>query len=424
MTSILTTSGLGYVYWVVAAHLFDAKQVGLATALVSLMTVTAIVANLGTAPALVQRLPTRASIEDWSTTLSASLFGGFGFGALAGLLVLAGLGLFSHRLAIAQSDPALALLLVLGTSFWAVSLVLDYTFIAERQSRSMSVRGALFALVKIPLLAAPAIAFGTSSGATTIFASWVIGCAISCVVGLAVMVPALRPGFRLRRAGTATELREMSRLLAGNYLVTLGNSLPLYLLPVIVVSRISTTANAYFYITWMVGGLFFMISSAAGSSLFAEGSADPQRIAAAARSSIRFTTVLLAPAMLFVFVAGKLLLSLFGSAYAANGTHLLWILAIAAIPDAITNIYAPVLRVRQRLLAAGAMTMGMALTALIGAWIVAPTLRLDGIGLVWLASQSLGSVWVAWDTGALSRAFQLTIARRAAFASALRGRQG
>jgi O-antigen/teichoic acid export membrane protein len=128
--------------------------------------------------------------------------------------------------------------------------------------------------------------------------------------------------------------------------------------------------------------------------------------------------------MLFVFVAGKLLLSLFGSAYAANGTHLLWILAIAAIPDAITNIYAPVLRVRQRLLAAGAMTMGMALTALIGAWIVAPTLRLDGIGLVWLASQSLGSVWVAWDTGALSRAFQLTIARRAAFASALRGRQG
>jgi peptidoglycan/LPS O-acetylase OafA/YrhL/O-antigen/teichoic acid export membrane protein/SAM-dependent methyltransferase len=403
MMTIVTTSGFGYAYWVAAAHLFAAPQVGLATALVSLMTVTAIVANFGTAPALVQRLPTRGNIEDWSTTLSASLLGSAGFGAAAAVIVLAGLGLFSHRLTVAQSDPALALLFVLGTSVWAVSLVLDYTFIAERRSRSMSVRGALFAIIKIPLVAAPVVAFGSSSGATTIFASWVVACAISCAVGVFVMVPALRSGFRLRRSGTVTEMRAMSRLLAGNYLITLGNSLPLYLLPVIVVSRLSATANAYFYITWMVGGLFFMISSSIGSSLFAEGSNHPGRLAAATRASVRLTILLLAPAMFFVFVAGKWILSIFGPAYAANGTHLLWILAVAAIPDAITNIYAPVLRVRDRLRAAGVMTMSMALWTIVAAWIVAPSLKLEGVGAVWLAGQALGSLWVAWDTGTIAR---------------------
>jgi 2-polyprenyl-3-methyl-5-hydroxy-6-metoxy-1,4-benzoquinol methylase len=169
------------------------------------------------------------------------------------------------------------------------------------------------------------------------------------------------------------------------------------------VSRLSTTANAYFYITWMVGGIFFMISSSIGSSLFAEGSNHPDRLITTARSSVRFTTMLLAPAMLFVFVAGKWILSIFGPAYAAHGTYLLWILAVAAIPDAITNIYVPVLRVRHRLRAAGVLTMGMALSTIVGAWIVAPTLKLEGIGAIWLAGQAAGSLWVAWDTGAIAR---------------------
>ncbi len=412
MMATVITSAFGYAYWVAAAHLFPASQVGLATALVSLMTVTAIVANFGTGPALVQRLPTRTSIEGWSTTMSASLLGAVGFGAAAAAIVLAALGVVSHRLSVVQSDPVLALLFVFGTIFWAVGLVLDYTFIAERHSRSMSARGAVFAIVKIPLVVAPAIAVGSGSGATAIFASWVVGSAISCLVGIFVMVPALRPGFRIRRAGAATEMRAMSRLLAGNYLITLGNSLPLYLLPVIVLTRLSATANAYFYITWMVGGLFFMISSSVGSSLFAEGSNHPERLIVAARASIRLTTLLLAPAMLLIFVAGEWILSIFGSAYAAHGTHLLWILAVAAIPDAITNIYAPVLRVRHRLRAAAVMTMAMAVGTIIGAWIVAPTLKLTGVGAVWLTGQALGSLWVAWDTGAAARILHLAALRR------------
>jgi hypothetical protein len=44
--------------------------------------------------------------------------------------------------------------------------------------------------------------------------------------------------------------------------------------------------------------------------------------------------------------------------------------------------------------------MGIALITIAGSWIVAPSLKLVGIGIVWLASQTLGSLWVAWDSGA------------------------
>ena len=119
--------------------------------------------------------------------------------------------------------------------------------------------------------------------------------------------------------------------------------------------------------------------------------------------------MLLAPAMLLIFVAGEQSVSIFGSAYAAHGTHLLWILAVAAIPDAITNIYAPVLRVRHRLRAAAVMTMAMAVGTIIGAWILAPTLKLTGVGAVWLTGQALGSLWVAWDTRAIARVLHLAV---------------
>ncbi len=397
MLTIVLTSSLGYAYWLAAAHLFPARQIGLATGLVSLMTITAIIANLGTAPALVQRLPTRGDTEAWSTTLSASLLGGAFVGLLAGLLVLLLLPALSPQLSAARSEPAIAALFLTGTSACVCSTVLDYAFIAERHGRAMSVRGAVFALAKIPLVLLPAVAFGTVHGTVLIFGSWVAAYILSCLVGVALMLPRLRPGFRLRLKGTLRELRAIAHLLAGNYLITLGNALPLYILPVIVVTRLSATANAYFYITWMVGGIFFMISSSVGSSLFAEGSNEPARLSSATRASVRLTAMLLAPAILLVLLIGEWILGLFGPAYASNGTHLLWVLMLAAIPDAITNLYVPVLRVRHRLRAAGVLTIAMAAGTIVGAWVVAPRWGLTGIGLVWLIGQSLGSIWVGWD---------------------------
>jgi O-antigen/teichoic acid export membrane protein len=270
-------------------------------------------------------------------------------------------------------------------------------FIAERHSRLLSVRAAVFGASRIAIVAVPLATAALHRSATLIFGSWVLAALISCLVGGWMLRFYVRREWRFRLVGVWGELRLIVRSLAGNHLITVGNVLPTYLLPLVVITRLSKADSAYFYIAWMVGGMFFMISSTTGSSLFAEGSHDPAALRAKVISSARFTSALVAPAILFAAVFGHGILALFGPAYSHRGFTLLLILAVSAIPDAVSNLYVPVLRVRNRLRAGAALTLGMALFSVIAGWIVAPSLGLAGIGAAWGVGQTLGGVWVVWD---------------------------
>jgi O-antigen/teichoic acid export membrane protein len=186
----------------------------------------------------------------------------------------------------------------------------------------------------------------------------------------------------------------MSTAYIGNYLATLGNVIPFALLPTIIVARLSATDNAYFYVTWLLGGAFFMVSSAVGSALFAEGSNDPERIDTETRSAVKITALMLAPMMLLFFVAGHWLLAVFGARYSSHGTTLLFVLTASAIPDAITNIYNARLRALEQLAFPAAMNMGMAAITLLGAWLLLPPLGILGAGVAWIAAQTAGTVAV------------------------------
>lgn len=396
MTTTIVNSALGYGYWLIVARLFSPTTVGLAAGLIALMTITSLASNLGTPSSLVARLPTRKNAEDWSRSLSASLIGGAAFGIVAAAIVLIGFAGVSPVVPTARSSVLLTLLFVVGCASWTASTVLDYTFIALRRSSAMTARNTLFGLAKIPLVLLGVAVAQAQGGATIVFASWVLACCVSCAVSLCFTLRRLYPTARLRLVGTLSELIGFRRVLLSNHLITLGNVLPAYVLPLIVVSRLSTRANAFFYITWLVGGVFFTVSSSIASSLFAEGSNSPLALQRLSSRSMRLTTKLLLPAMIAMALLGRYVLGVFGPQYAKAGIGLLLVLTVAAIPDAITNIQVAVLRVERRLRAAAILTCSMALLALIGGWALAPE-GITAIGLVWLAAQSLGSAWVAWD---------------------------
>src|SRR5205823_5518909 len=70
MGTTVATSVIGYLYWIIATHLYSAHDVGLASALISIMTLTSTLANLGIGSTLVQMLPHRESGYAWSLTLN------------------------------------------------------------------------------------------------------------------------------------------------------------------------------------------------------------------------------------------------------------------------------------------------------------------------------------------------------------------
>jgi len=120
-------------------------------------------------------------------------------------------------------------------------------------------------------------------------------------------------------------------------------------LPIMVVNFLGPVQNAYFYIAWMMAALLLAIPISVSQSLFAEGSHFNEKLRENVIKSVKFTFLLLVPAVILLILVGKWLLLAFGQGYSANALHLLWILAISSLPTGITNIYMSILRVTSRI---------------------------------------------------------------------------
>ncbi|MDQ3890524.1 MAG: lipopolysaccharide biosynthesis protein [Actinomycetota bacterium] len=395
MATSLVTAALGYVYWLVAAHLYPAEAIGLAAALLSGTALVSSLGGVGMSAALIQYLPRRRAGAAWSVTLTAALAASTGLTAAGGVLlvtlVLPRLRSTFHEVA---SNPVFAALVVAAIVLTTVSLVLDGAFVAERRSEGMLARNTVFSLVKIPVLSVPVL-FGLHD-AHALFSTWLVGLVAGAAAGF-LLVSRLGRAYRLTLDGVLPELRVLRGAFLGHHLIALGGQLPMYVLPFLVVTRVSVTANAYFYVSWMIGSLFFIASNAVASALFAEGSHDPDENQAQTWRALKVITLLVVPGMALMAAFGDTVLGLFGSEYAEHGTALLLLLVASAVPDGITNVYVTRLRVQHKLGRAATLNVGMAVVALTLAWPLLGRMGIAGAGVAWLVAQMLGTLFVSVD---------------------------
>jgi len=234
--------------------------------------------------------------------------------------------------------------------------------------------------------------------------AWIAGCALSLAVTYGVLMPRLSTRYRPAIAGIAREVRSMAGAFAGNYFITLGYLLTTFLLPLIVVTRLTPEDTAYFYVAWLLGGAFFTVTSSVGSALFAEGAHDPEALDRQTRSALRISAVLLIPLMIVFFVAADPILGLFGEEYADNGKTLLLLLTASAVPDAITGLYIARERAVGRLGFPSFASMGMAIATLGGSWFLLPSMDLSGAGVAFVGAQLAGCLGCLADATHRSRA--------------------
>jgi O-antigen/teichoic acid export membrane protein len=392
MATAVLTGASGYVYWIAAAHMYQAYDVGLASALINTMMLVATVATLGIGPTLIQVLPRCEPGSRWSLMLNAVLAVGSAASLLAGSVVAAILPRLSPKLANAGFQGGYTVALVVGALLMTLVALLDKTFVAERAAGKMLARNGVFAVLRIPLLIVPMLL--GFAGALSICSSWMLAAGVSLIGGL-LLIPRLGRAYRLVTRGIVAQLRAMLSSFAGNQLISLGELAPIYLLPVFVAARLSLSENAYFYISWQVGSLFFMVSPSVATALLAEGSHRSLDVLRKAHRCIVTTVALLCPAMLIALFGGRFILSMFGPDYAHSGYLLLLVLAASAVPDAITNVSVSVLRVQNRLGSAALLNLGMATLSLVLAWNLLPRFGIVGAGWAWLIAQTAGSLVVA-----------------------------
>ena len=238
-------------------------------------------------------------------------------------------------------DPRYVAVFLVGLAATIATDVTDKAFIAERRSERVLVRNLACSGGKVILVALPVL---TSASALGLAWSWVLATVASMLVSL-WLLRGLGRGYRLSAVGTRALFRSTFRRAAGHHFVSVGNLAPGFLLPLLVAAMLSATQSAYFYTTWRVGSVFFIISAAVGTSLLADASRPDGDLARSVRTSIKLIVLLMTPAVIFCALAGGPILGILGHEYASHGYSLLMIMIVAAVPDAITNVYVAVLRV-------------------------------------------------------------------------------
>ena len=89
---------------------------------------------------------------------------------------------------------------------------------------------------------------------------------------------------------------------------------------------------------------------------------------------------------------GKLILGIFGQPYVSAGYGLLILLAVSALPDAVSNIAVAVCRATNRLGYSVAINIGILVTTVTSSWLLMPRLGLLGVGVSWLGAQLIAAI--------------------------------
>lgn len=391
MASTVGTSGLGYLFWMLAARELPPPSVGTATALISAGTVVSMVSNLGVGHMFIQRLP-GADLPAWSRIVGGGLLAGCAATAAAALAAVAVLpGLVANFAFLAGAGGAAALIVVAVAL--TASTLLDHVFVAHRASHGMLWRNLALAAGKVVALLG-LTGTGVHSAAAVLLAWTVPSIAVSAYT-LVSSLPRLRPGSRVLGAGLGAELRYVRGALTGHHLINLCQAGPGALLPVLVTARLGPGENAHFYVAWMTASVLFMVSPAVASALYAERSHDAAAASATLRRAAAVVLAVIGGPALVLFVGGGWVLGLFSAEYAAGGETLLKILVLAAIPDAITNLAVAHWRSLGAFRRCLRLNLLMAVVCLTLTWLWLPGSGIEGAGIAWLTGQSAGALVVA-----------------------------
>ena len=386
MTSTVARAGLGFIFWIIVARFYTEAEVGWGSAIISVMSLLALLSVPGFGAAIIRFLPKAEKAQDMiNSCLTLS-----GIIALAlAVIFIAGLDTWSPALGFIRGNAIFSLAFIFFVVILTLSPVIDSVFIARRRAEFVLFRMTIMLLLRLAfpvILALYFHAFG-------IAASWGIAVAVALVISIFLFVPRVQnqykpvPGLNLGIIGN------MWRYSAGSYFASLSALAPAFILPIMVVNLLGAEQNAYFYMDWMIAGLLSAVSIAVSQSLFAEGSHFEDELWSNVGKSFKFIFLLLIPAVILVLVLGKWLLLLFGESYSINGLPLLRILCVSTLFVGINRVYASTLRVENRIRELALIYILQAAAVLVGSYFVIPVAGIVGIGYVWLAAQGIVSIY-------------------------------
>jgi O-antigen/teichoic acid export membrane protein len=380
--STLATSGFGVVFWFVAARAYSTGDFGRSAALISTMLFLSSISQLNLTNGFNRFVPvtgTRTRRFVLTGYLAATATA-----AVASTVFVLGINLWAPKLSLLHAHWPYAVWFVLGTIVWTVFALQDAVLAGLGEARWVLVENVIYGIAKIALLFTVAGALPDLG----VYAAWTLPLIVLVVAVNGLIFKGMVP----RRSHPPLEVidaRTVRHYVGFDMVATLTLSATIGLMPVIVLAILGPSASGYLYLSWTIAYTLYLVSIGVGMSFVTETSKAPERIVELARKMIRHALRIVAPLAVLVALSAPFVLRIYGPAYANHATHLLQLLALSAIPNAVIATYISITRVQRRMKAVITTTGALAVGVFVISISLAPVIGVVAVGVGWFVSQTV-----------------------------------
>lgn len=368
------TGLFGFIFWSFAARTYPSSDVGLATTIISVLSLLANLSLLGFNISLL-RFHKKDNGKLHFSALSLCSLASLVLAALFLLFV----GVFSPSLVMLKENAWYAGAFILFTVLHSMSMLCTSVFIAEEQGFLILMKETLFSTAKVALML-------LVSGIVGLVISWNVGILLGVLFSLCFV-----------KMHNVFDFRQLGRMLSFTFYNYLGHIFAIFpgmLLPIIITGFLSPSDTAYFYLSWMTANGLFIIATASSSTFLSEASKSRKPWRKQLWRAIFFTSVLLGLGIGLVLFFGPMVFSFFGNEY-LTAVPLLNILALSSIPYSFRVLCLSLLNLRNKARGVAASNFFVLFVTVLGSLLFLQY-GVVMVGVSWLVGNALGLLFTAF----------------------------
>jgi O-antigen/teichoic acid export membrane protein len=372
---------LGFIFWLINAHLYSVTDIGIATTLISIMSLISTLSLFGFQTVYIRFL---SNSKDPNREINTGLAIVTIAATIITITLLILLPWISPKLVFLRSSPLLAGSFIVFMIISALNMITDSVFIAQRSTHYNLVVNSAMSLTKVILPI-----FFLSIGAYGIFMAAAVGAVVDLILSFYFMVKKFDYHFQILI--DMNIVRRTFHYFITNYASNVISLVPSLVLPIFILNKLGESSAAYYYIDMMIANILYVIPAATSQSLFAEGSYNEERLIGHIRRAVKINSLLLVPAVTILVLGGGLILRIYGKGYAYEGTAFLQLLAVSGVFIAINYTFSSIFKILRYKLGiilgafAGTVSILTLSFLLVGNGLL-------GIGTAWVLGQGIGAL--------------------------------
>ncbi len=375
----LLNVGAGFFFWLIAARLYNTEDVGVATALISSVTLIVFISSFGFNFSMIRFIRISGKENVLNTSISITTLAS----VIVGIAYLLALMMFFETSALVR-DASYGMFFLLTVVMHSIFYITGESFKALRDTKDYFMQNTV--LSARVLLLFPLVFMGSFGIFGAIGVTYFLAAMYSILV--------LRRKMKLNYSIDRDFLNKSFRFSSGNYVSNLLYESPSLLMPPIILALIGKHEAALYYIAMAVSTLIWIAPMSLSASLFIEGSYGENLKRNVLRSGKAILLVLV-PSIILMYFFGGIVLEVFGQDY-VEALPLLHVLVLSSFFVTLHDLFIPILNVKMKINNLVKMNL-IRFCLLLGlSYVLIKDYGLIGFGYAWMLTHAMLTVITVW----------------------------